>query len=90
MQQNPFGHFSLPNWEDVDWLVAVFCEAGLCDWHSPSCVMQMEPLPMPTLRPSTPASIRFLACAAVTTGERGIEREREVYIYIERERYIYI
>lgn len=28
---------------------------------SPSCVMQMEPLPIPTLRASTPASMRFLA-----------------------------
>lgn len=34
---------------------------------SPSWVMQMEPLPMPTLRASTPQSIRFLAWAAVTT-----------------------
>lgn len=33
----------------------------------PSCVMQMEPQPMPTRRPSTPASVRCLACAAVTT-----------------------
>lgn len=33
----------------------------------PSCVMQMEPQPMPTLRASTPASMRFLAWAAVTT-----------------------
>ena len=33
----------------------------------PSWVMQMEPHPMPTLRASTPASIRFLAWAAVTT-----------------------
>lgn len=27
----------------------------------PSCVMQMEPQPMPTLKASTPASIRFFA-----------------------------
>lgn len=27
----------------------------------------MDPLPIPTLRPSTPASMRFFACAAVTT-----------------------
>lgn len=33
--------------------------------------MQMEPLPIPTLSPSTPASIRFLAWAAVTTAEGG-------------------
>lgn len=39
--------------------------------HTPSCVMQMDPQPMPTLRASTPASIRFFACAAVTTTERG-------------------
>lgn len=37
--------------------------------HTPSCVMQMDPHPMPTLRASTPASIRFFACAAVTTTE---------------------
>ncbi len=38
---------------------------GLVDW--PSCVMQMEPLPIPTLRASAPASIKFFAWAAVTT-----------------------
>lgn len=38
--------------------------------RTPSCVMQMDPQPMPTLRASTPASIRFLACAAVTTTEK--------------------
>lgn len=38
--------------------------------------MQMEPQPMPTLRASTPASIRFFACAAVTTRER--QRHRNV------------
>mmetsp|Transcript_11303 Transcript_11303/g.48238 ORF Transcript_11303/g.48238 Transcript_11303/m.48238 type:complete len:397 (-) Transcript_11303:359-1549(-) len=32
-----------------------------------SCVVQMEPLPMPTRRPSAPASSRRLACACVTT-----------------------
>ena len=32
-----------------------------------SCVIQIEPLPIPTLSPSTPASIRFFAWAAVTT-----------------------
>lgn len=43
--------------------------------NSPSCVIQMEPLPIPTLSPSTPASIRFLAWAAVTTAaERGRQR----------------
>ena len=30
-------------------------------------MIQIEPLPIPTLKPSTPASIRLLACAAVTT-----------------------
>lgn len=29
--------------------------------------MQIDPLPIPTRKPSTPASIKFLACAAVTT-----------------------
>ena len=33
----------------------------------PSCVIQIDPLPIPILRPSAPASIKFLACAAVTT-----------------------
>lgn len=42
----------------------------------PSWVMQMEPQPMPTLRASTPASMRFFACAAVTTRER--QRPRNV------------
>lgn len=42
----------------------------------PSWVMQMEPQPMPTLRASTPASIRFFAWAAVTTRER--QRHRKV------------
>lgn len=32
-----------------------------------SCVIQMDPLPIPTRSPSTPQSIRFLAWAAVTT-----------------------
>ncbi len=36
----------------------------------PSCVMQIEPQPIPTLNASTPASIRFFAWAAVTTTER--------------------
>ena len=35
--------------------------------YSPSCVIQMEPLPMPTLKASTPALIRFSDCATVTT-----------------------
>lgn len=36
----------------------------------------MEPLPIPTLRPSTPASIRFFAWAAVTTAaDRGNHRD---------------
>lgn len=37
----------------------------------PSCVMQMEPQPIPTLRASTPASMRFLAWAAVTTVKKS-------------------
>mmetsp|Transcript_16856 Transcript_16856/g.26251 ORF Transcript_16856/g.26251 Transcript_16856/m.26251 type:complete len:269 (+) Transcript_16856:636-1442(+) len=32
-----------------------------------SCVVQMEPMPMPTRRPSTPLRIRWYACRAVTT-----------------------
>ena len=32
-----------------------------------TCVMQMEPHPIPTLRASTPPSMRFLACWEVTT-----------------------
>lgn len=39
--------------------------------------MQMEPQPMPTLRASTPASIRFLAWAAVTTADEEEEEEEE-------------
>lgn len=42
----------------------------------PSCVIQIEPHPIPTLRASTPASMRFLAWAAVTTRER--QRHRKV------------
>ena len=30
-------------------------------------MIQIDPLPIPILRPSAPASIKFLACAAVTT-----------------------
>lgn len=41
--------------------------------------MQMEPQPMPTRSPSTPASIKFLAWAAVTTGDGG-SRQRNVRI----------
>lgn len=34
----------------------------VCEIDSqPSCVMQIEPQPIPTLNASTPASIRFLA-----------------------------
>lgn len=40
----------------------------------PSWVMQIEPQPMPTLRASTPASMRFFAWAAVTTRERQTDR----------------
>lgn len=47
--------------------------------YSPSWVMQIEPQPMPTRSPSTPASIKFLAWAAVTTGDDG-SRERNVRI----------
>ena len=40
-------------------------------WERPtaitSCVMQIDPLPIPTRKPSTPASIKFFAWAAVTT-----------------------
>lgn len=50
-----------------------FCPYG----YPPSWVMQMEPQPMPTRSPSTPASIRFLAWAAVTTGD-GRSRKRNV------------
>lgn len=59
---------------------SVWCELTLNYYHKPlflnlpSWVMQMEPQPMPTLRASTPASIRFLACAAVTTRERQRRR----------------
>lgn len=47
--------------------------------YPPSWVMQMEPQPMPTRSPSTPASIKFLAWAAVTTGDGG-SRQRNVRI----------
>lgn len=32
-----------------------------------SCVVQMEPMPMPTRSASAPASIRLAACCRVTT-----------------------
>mmetsp|Transcript_90144 Transcript_90144/g.250841 ORF Transcript_90144/g.250841 Transcript_90144/m.250841 type:complete len:258 (-) Transcript_90144:503-1276(-) len=32
-----------------------------------SCVVQMDPMPMPTRKPSTPQSMRFFACDFVTT-----------------------
>mmetsp|Transcript_72056 Transcript_72056/g.134707 ORF Transcript_72056/g.134707 Transcript_72056/m.134707 type:complete len:213 (+) Transcript_72056:649-1287(+) len=32
-----------------------------------SCVVQMDPMPMPTRKPSAPQSIRFFACRFVTT-----------------------
>lgn len=48
----------------------------------PSCVMQMEPQPMPTLRASTPASIRFFAWAAVTTGTENVTvYNRRIHIH---------
>lgn len=48
----------------------MFVHERITRYHLPSWVMQMEPQPMPTLRASTPASMRFLAWAAVTTKER--------------------
>lgn len=55
----------------------------MCTYNT--CVIHIDPLPIPTLKPSTPASIRFLACWAVTTerereggdGKGGIETERQ-------------
>jgi len=44
----------------------------------PSCVIQMDPLPMPTLRPSTPASMRFLAWAAVTTETKSTTNQYNI------------
>ena len=38
---------------------------------APSCVMHIDPDPIPTLRPSTPASIKFFVCAAVTTAKNA-------------------
>ena len=47
------------------------CSVGCvvwCQWvNVPSCVIQIDPLPMPTLSPSAPAFIRFWAWATVTT-----------------------
>lgn len=43
----------------------------------PSWVMQMEPQPMPTLRASTPASMRFFAWAAVTTRGRQMHTKNQ-------------
>lgn len=43
----------------------------------PSWVMQMEPQPIPTLRASTPASMRFFAWAAVTTRGRQTHEENQ-------------
>lgn len=43
--------------------------------------MQMEPQPIPTLRASTPASIKFLAWAAVTTEEE----EEKVSVNVDQE-----
>ena len=40
---------------------------------SPSCVMHIDPDPIPTLRPSTPASIKFFVCAAVTTAKMLVD-----------------
>lgn len=54
---------------------ATLCRKGLIEMYScwrerhflTSCVVQMEPEPMPTRRPSAPAAIRFRACRDVTT-----------------------
>lgn len=54
---------------------ATLCRKGFLEMHSccrgrhflTSCVVQMEPEPMPTRRPSAPAAIRFRACRDVTT-----------------------
>lgn len=54
---------------------ATLCRKGFLEMRSccrerhflTSCVVQMEPEPMPTRRPSAPAAIRFCACRDVTT-----------------------
>ena len=46
------------------WYTAVACARPHA--HT-SCVVQMEPTPVPTRMPSTPAAMRFSACARVTT-----------------------
>lgn len=38
-----------------------------CRGAHTSCVVQMDPEPMPTLRASAPPSMRLLACRPVTT-----------------------
>ena len=46
-----------------------------------SCVMQMEPLPIPTRSASAPASIRFLAWEAVTTFPAMIYIKKEYNLW---------
>lgn len=67
--------FAKQSFTDFHFYLKVEVVHSTAHFITPSWVIQIEPQPMPTLRASTPASMRFLAWAAVTTRERQRHRK---------------